>query len=619
MASVIARKNSFAVKAYVGDAKTLLAFNFSDATGAHHLAGFTIQCQPKGRPSYYLFNELQFQNPGAHAQVSGEPPNSSVNAPIHKFRWVHVPGLAHQGTQPAMGPYTYTVTPRYFDNKQSLLPLDASMSVPITVNVGHFRKNGLSAGFTRGYMQSQAFTRHFGLTARIQPAQKALLFDTSQKAGTNNKGQTYTFADEYEWMGFTAREQIFAVLNEALNDRSLHLDMFAYDLNEPDVLKILLELAKQGRVRIILDNAALHHNTQKPKPEDQFTKLFQKAAKAGAAILRGHFGRYAHSKVLILSKKSSSNQSSPAKILTGSTNFSVTGLYVNANHILVYDDRAVAAIYSDVFNEAWKDGVSKSFSSSTLANTPFNIQSANTPETTITFSPHTRQQASKILGDLSQRILQEAQKGGKGSVLFAVMELTGSSPVYSTLTKQHANQKVFSYGISDSPGGVTLYAPGQPQGVLVTGKPGKTMLPPPFDQVPSIPGHEIHDKFVVCGFNAADAVVYCGSSNLASGGEEQNGDNLIAIHDEDVATAFAIEALLLVDHYNFLDRYVVPSNRGKAPKKAASKVPRLRKLPRSKQQAALAARMYLSTGDSWTKSYYDPKDLHFMERQLFGP
>jgi hypothetical protein len=69
------------------------------------------------------------------------------------------------------------------------------------------------------------------------------------------------------------------------------------------------------------------------------------------------------------------------------------------------------------------------------------------------------------------------------------------------------------------------------------------------------PGHEVHDKFVVCGLNGRDPVVYCGSSNLATGGEENNGDNLLEIHDQDIAAAFAIEALLLVDHYNFLDRY----------------------------------------------------------------
>ena len=39
--------------------------------------------------------------------------------------------------------------------------------------------------------------------------------------------------------------------------------MFAYDLNEPDVLDLLLKLAAKGRVRLILDNAALHHNADR--------------------------------------------------------------------------------------------------------------------------------------------------------------------------------------------------------------------------------------------------------------------------------------------------------------------------------------------------------------------
>lgn len=157
----------------------------------------------------------------------------------------------------------------------------------------------------------------------------------------------------------------------------------------------------------------------------------------------------------------------------------------------------------------------------------------------------------------------------KGNVIFAVMQLARSSgSVVDTLGKLHATQAVYSYGISDAPTGIFLYAPGQATGVQVTGKPSNVILPPPFEQVPSLPGHEIHDKFVVCGLNGTDPVVYCGSSNLAEGGEAQNGDNLIAIHDADVATAFAIEALGLVDHYDFLDRMAHP--KAKAPKKAGA-------------------------------------------------
>ena len=104
MSFVNASKNSFSVKAYVGDEKTLLAFNFSTKDKATNLAGFTIFCQPPGQvPGYFLLNTLQFEDPSKHKQVAGEKPNSTANAPIQKYRWTHYPGTAHQGLSPALG------------------------------------------------------------------------------------------------------------------------------------------------------------------------------------------------------------------------------------------------------------------------------------------------------------------------------------------------------------------------------------------------------------------------------------------------------------------------------------------------------------------------------------
>jgi hypothetical protein len=121
---------------------------------------------------------------------------------------------------------------------------------------------------------------------------------------------------------------------------------------------------------------------------------------------------------------------------------------------------------------------------------------------------------------------------------------------------------------------------------------------------------------VICGFNGSDPVVYCGSSNLAEGGKEQNGDNLIAIHDGDVATAFALEALALVDHFDFLDLNQAAAKKtatAKTKAKASAKSP-----PANKQQAAVSAGWFLSTDDKWAKPYFDPKDLHCVDRLLFG-
>jgi hypothetical protein len=568
---------SLSVKAYVGDNKTLLAFNFANKTDAAGLAGFTIECKPPGQPSYYLFNTLQFEVPANHAQVAGQDPKATINAPIQKYRWVHVPATNHQGVVSVVGDYAYTVTPRYFDANQSMQPFNAALSVSVDSSVGPFRKGSLAIGFTRGYMQSQGFGRHFGQKALLKPAGSALLYDTSQNAGTNAAGQTFSFADIYTWMGATARQQVFAILNAVLNDPTLSLDMFAYDLNEPDVLKILLALGQQGRARIILDNAQLHVTHKDPKsgktvvpPEDTFTKLFNSQAKVPAEIVRGSFDRFSHDKVFIISKGGVATQ-----VLTGSTNFSVTGLYVNANHVLVFDDANLAGEYEKVFQQSWQilkqfktpsKKASDAFSGTAFATNPFPVNLPALPRMSITFSPHAPADVKVILDAISNRIAGQAA-AVNGSVLFAVMQLNQKgTPVYDTLNAVFGKKNIYSYGISDAPGsGTHLYAPGSVAGVLVSGKPGKTTLPPPFNQVPIPPGHEIHDKFVVCGLNGPDPVVYCGSSNLASGGEAANGDNLLEIHDADVATVFAIEALLLVDHYNFLDRY---KNAAKAAAKA---------------------------------------------------
>ena len=652
MASTVFKKNKdFSLRAYRGDAKTLLAFNLASKAATRNLAGFTIASQPKGQPAYYIYNELSFEKPADHAQVASEPARSSINAPIHKFRWVHVPGQVHQGLKPFFGDYTYTVTPRFFDDKHSLQPLDPDLSASVTIAVAPFTKGNLTLGFARGYTQSQAFDAHFGKDAKIQPDDRALQFDTSAIAGKNAQGEEFTYQQAYEWLGFTAREKIFELLNEVLSSDNLVVDVFAYDLNEPDLVGILLKLAKKGRIRIILDNAALHHqgkpkakssgakakkaktakkskNPSKPPLEDAFEKAFVQAAGNKPLLKRGKFKRYAHDKVFIVYKKGA-QKNTPVKVLTGSTNFSVTGIYVNSNHILIYEDAQIAGWYAGVFAEAWKDDVkAPAFVKSNWSNTTFSSTTKGTPKTDIAFSPHDQAHASKVLDVIVKRVNAEGKKKkGEGSVLFAVMTIANAprknkktgktsasppNPVYDALRSLHANDKIFSFGISDSPGGTYLYPLGKKTGVLVTGKPVNTQLPPPFNQVPNIlgVGHQIHHKFVVCGFRGDDPVVFCGSSNLALGGEMANGDNLLAVHDDDVATVFAIEALLLVDHFNFLDG----TAKGPKAKKPASKTKKVAAV----QQAAADAGWFLSTSDGWAAKYFDPKDLHSVDRELFA-
>jgi len=600
-----ASKDGFTVNAYQGDAKTLLAFNLTQARTAR-LAGFTLQYSAGGQGPFFIWNQLQFKTPADHAQVAGEPPNSSANAPFHKFRWVHIPGSFHQGLKPFRGLYSYTVTPRYFDADAhgKLLPLDPALSLSVDIDVVPFQKQDLKLGFCRGFTQSQAFVHRFGINTKLQPAARPLVYDTSTVAGTNPAGDTFTYDEAYEWLGFTARELIFEILTEVQGNPALSLDVFAYDFNEPDMAAALLALAAEGRVRVILDNADLHHDATQPKMEDRFQAAFDAAAVAPAELKRGHFSRYAHDKVLIV------KQGAVAKrVLTGSTNYSVTGMYVNSNHVLVFEDPAVADLYARMFQAAWDGGVkAPAFRLTNFSTQPHVLTSATTPTASVDFSPHGDNRATAILDALAARITQEGQNPD-GNVIFAVMQLdNGTGPVFPALRDLHAQQTAFTFGISDSPGGISLYKVGSLDGVLVTGKPGASELPPPFDKVPGVGlGHQVHHKFVVCGFNGATPVVYCGSSNLALGGEEDNGDNLIAIEDGDVATAFAIEGLTLVDHFNFLDRFAKDANG--APVAHPQTTP---------QEAAVNIGWFLGTTNAWVRPYYDAQDLHCADRLLFG-
>ncbi len=588
--------------AHRGDAKTLLAFDLATEASRERLAGFTVRITPPGKPAYYLLNSLRFEHPEVHAQDMSEPRTSTLNAPIHKFRWVHVPGSFHQGIDPVWGDYLYEATPRYFDGSKHLLPLDPDLTAKVKIKVEPYREGKLAIGFTRGFTQSQAFTNNFGKSAKIKPANAPILFDTSKVCGTNAKGVQHTFEEMYTWSGFTARALINDCLDEVINRAGYSVDIFAYDLNEPGVVERLVKLGTAGKARVILDNAALHHDGNGSKPEDEVEKMFATAAGAGN-IKRGMFGRYAHDKIFIVKKAGKA-----IKVLTGSTNFSVTGLYVNSNHVLMYDDAGVADQFAKMFDFVWLNGaVAKPFRESSLSQQSFTFKGAGLPKTTIRFSPHQNADASDALKVITDRVDGERNNAeGLGNVLFAVMELGKSAadnPVYEMLNVLHKDESLFSFGISDNPEGIQLYKIGAKKGVLVTGKPAKTKLPPPFNQVRGVGlGHQIHHKFVVCDINGANPTVFCGSSNLALGGEKANGDNLLMIENGDVTMVFAIEALSLIDHFNFLNNVSEP---------AATP-------PAALAAAAVAAEWFLGTTDAWAKKFFDDDDLHSKDRKIFA-
>ena len=572
-------KDGFSFKVYRGAQMTLLTMDLAEQPAAGTFAGFTLEYTGPGTPRRPIKNLLNFV--GTHAITS------SVDSPFQAFKWVHFPASYSQ-IPPPPGNWDYHATPRFFDADKKLLPLDAAKTVTVTIPVGDFSKGGLEIGFTRAFLKSQAYASHYGAKTKLKPAGD-WLFDMTMKAGAKNS-HDFTYDDMYVWLGYTARRQIYEILDEALNDNTVEVEMFAYDLNDPGVAQRCLDLAAAGRIRIILDNATLHR-TQAGKPtteEDDFEARFNAAAVAGAELFRCRFGRYSHCKIIILKKNGTA-----FRVLTGSTNFAITGLCVNANHVLLFDRPNVAKYYSDVFNNVWQVGKAGPFRTTDFSIKTKKFTTAGFPRTEINFSPHDDARAAEILDQITAQI----QKSSTRSVLFAVMEMgdTSTGTLIRALRDLHKNDSIYTYGVTDnSSGDISLYKPGRKNGLLIDAKQAKRELPLPFKTEASLPGHAIHHKFVITNFNRSTARVWCGSSNLALGGEEQNGDNLICIKDQDVATAFAIEAMRLTDHYNFRsvrEPGIGPPNQ--TPKK-------------------------LDNTGAWVNKFFDPDDIRCVERETLA-
>ena len=282
--------NGLTVAAYAGDGDVLLAFSLDDnVVKQNDLAGFAIQCTPPTGQPFYLQNRINFTQPVTSATAPQQHPwTSSQDAPFQKFHWVHFP------SDVVPGDFKYKVTARYCQGSA----LVDGPSAEVTVQLVPAQNGNFELGLTRAYVSSQAYVSKFQ-NKDIRPQPKTLDYDTS------------SYQPQYEWLGFHARKMVFDLLKECVSDKSITVDMFAYDFDEPDILKMCESLG--SRLRIFLDNAPLH---VAPALEAQVHDRLVKSAGA-ANVKQGHFKRFAHDKIIIQKKNGKAT-----KVLTGSANFS---------------------------------------------------------------------------------------------------------------------------------------------------------------------------------------------------------------------------------------------------------------------------------------------------------
>jgi hypothetical protein len=542
--------------AYPGDGAVLLAFDV-DQGMEQDLAGFAVEYTDPDGHTFPVLNRLGFKQ----AITSATTPEQrqfipTSEAPLQKFHWVHFPPDVKPGT------FTYKATAMLFQ-PGSETALTAGPSAEVGVVLMPLQPGPFQLGFTRGYISSQAYAEQFH-NAPIEPSPPTFNFDTSP------------YQAQYQWLGFHAHRLMFDFVAETLADQGLSLDVFAYDFDEPDIIRQLGQLGP--RLRLYLDNSASHigDTAREPKAHDWLTAQ-------SAQVKVGHFQRFSHDKVLIQKRGDVA-----LKVLSGSANFSVRGLYVQSNNAFTFEDQATAALYEQAFQQSWDNP--SGFATSGLAASWHDCGGHDgLPGYSVCFSPH-------HTASVSLDRVAHAVTSATSSVLFAIMEIgAGTGPLLDAIRALPSRPELYAFGTTQRlDGSLKVEKSGDPADTtFIPFSYLSKKVPAPFrGEWDGGVGQVIHHKFVVTDFNGDNPLVFAGSSNLAAGGEEQNGDNLVCFTDRDIATRYAIEAIQLVDHYRF----------------------------RAVMQTATDAQPLQLQGHSahWASAYYTPGNPKFRERTLLA-
>jgi hypothetical protein len=550
------QSGGFTFTAYPGDGAVLLAFDL-DQGMQQDLAGFAVEYNDPDGHTFPVLNRLSF----AQLVTSATTPEErrffpTSQAPLQKFHWVHFPPDVQPGT------FTYKATAMLFQ-QGSETALTAGPSAEVDVTLMPPRPRQFQLGFTRGYISSQAYAEQFH-NDPIAPAPPTFDFDTSP------------YQAQYQWLGFHARRLIFDFITETLADGDLSLDVFAYDLDEPDFIRQLGQLG--SRLRLYLDDSASHIGGTDPEPQAHAW-----LAAKGAQIRLGHFQRFAHDKVLIQKRNNTA-----VKVLSGSANFSVRGLYVQSNNVFTFDDPATAALYEQAFQQSWDDP--GGFDNSALAASWHDCGGHDgLPSYSLCFSPH--HDAAVSLDRVA-----DAVTNATSSVLFAIMEIgAGTGSLLDAIRALPSRPELYAFGTTQRlDGSLKVQKSGDPaNSPFIPFSYLSSKVPAPFRaEWGGGAGQVIHHKFVVTDFNGDSPQVFAGSSNLAAGGEEDNGDNLVCFTDPGIAAEYAIEAIQLVDHYRFRT---------------------------AMQKATDAQPLQLKTRSAnWAADYYNPASPRYRERTVLA-
>jgi phosphatidylserine/phosphatidylglycerophosphate/cardiolipin synthase-like enzyme len=505
---------------------------------------------------------------------------TTEQAPVQKFWWKDL--FAKRG-----GTYKYRIVPMGGTPGGMLMPLsgvEPLVSNEVTLTE---KRPPFSAYFNRGIVATQALSHALNDKPSIAALTPHIL-DPADPIRIRLIGQL--------------SEGVTSLLDRADSDGGI-INTALYELNDPKGLEKRLQAADHGNPKsrnVILGNEQSVDPKTKEAMEDADSENRAALKAADVTVIDRILGKGSipHNKFMVLS-----HNGVPVAVLSGSTNWTSTGLCTQTNNALVIESAEVGQRYIDYWNALKADvaaagGDQKKLQSPTLrsfthknnANSlskPIDLGGGVTVE--VMFSPNTnhplRNPPKEVPNDMKR--VFDLIDGAKHAVLFLAFD-PGNNSILDAAGKALAkNPDLFVRGALTSAQRASNFSEALHQGghadqndeegkVTVVGEPGKPMkkgakkprLKPDSRAVPAgavTPNDVfgaweaelakfgfaiIHNKIVVIDPFSDNCTVVTGSHNLGFRASHNNDENMVIIRGHrGLAQAYACHVLDLYDHY----------------------------------------------------------------------
>ena len=298
---------------------------------------------------------------------------------------------------------------------------------------------------------------------------------------------------------------IQAALIGLIDSAVTSVDVAVYNNSTPAIVTALTNAHNRGvRVRYIADDVTTANTALNPAP--------------AFPLLKVNPVNLMHNKFMIIDADAVNS----SYVWTGSMNWTTGNINSDFNNVIVIQDQALAKAYTIEFEEMWGSSGASPNSGNSKAGSQ---KSDNTPHLFIVGGKLVESYFSP--SDLVTAAIEKALLSAGGDLEFALLSFTQDDLGAAVLNRHNSGEAV--KGIIESTGDLgTEFTPLQAAGVAV---------------VADNHSVDIHHKYAIIDANSpgSDPQVVTGSHNWSNSAADDNDENTLIIHDEEIANWYLQE------------------------------------------------------------------------------